>query len=78
MALKDFLDYKQYYYHRSLSDNKQKYFMKAVINALEVILTQLDIVSRKQVKFEREIRQIKSQVDNIFINSRKILNNFRK
>ena len=65
MALNDFLSYKQTYYHSSLSDHKQEFFMKAVINALEVGLKILENISKKQEHLERELKKIKSEVDHL-------------
>ena len=65
MILKDFLTYKRIYYHSSLSDNKQEFFMKAVINALEVGLKILEDVSKKQEHLEKELKQIKSKVSSL-------------
>lgn len=65
MILKDFLTYKSIYYHSSLSDTKQEFFMKAVINALEVGLKILEDVSKKQEHLEKELKLIKSKVNNL-------------
>jgi hypothetical protein len=65
MALNDFLTYKRTYYHSSLSNQKQEFFMKAVINALEVGLKILENVSKKQEHLEKELKRIKSIVNTL-------------
>ena len=63
MTLNDFLTYKHIYFHSSLSDHKQEFFMKAVINALEVGLKILENISKKQEHLEKELKQIKSKIE---------------
>ncbi len=65
MVLKDFTNYKKSYYNSSLSNHKQEYFMKAIYNGLEVGLRMLENISKKQEQLERELKQIKSKVNNL-------------
>lgn len=65
MVLKDFLTYKRTYFHSSNSDHKQEFFMKAVINMLEVEFRLMEDIHKKQGHLERELKQIKSEVVNL-------------